>query len=172
MDFLFGLLNWLTNDGVRNAAVVLGVLVAVLSLLTAREVARKKQSADLLFTTRNDEKLQKGLAVIRQYHDASDKNLRSLADPEKFEDPDAVCIRYVLNHFEVVSIGIQAGIYDERMLKWSWQNLLVATYDRTEPLIKAVRERKASPTALQEFQWLAMRWKASPLKKKVIVRAD
>lgn len=172
MEFLKGLFAALSSEELRNAAVVVGVIVAIASVFTAREMARKKQTADLLFGARNDKELQNGQTVILKYHDGNDKNIRTLAEPENFNDPDAAAARYVLNHFEVVSIGVQAGIYDEDMLKRSWCNLLTTTYDRTEQLIKAVREKKKSPTALQEFQWLALRWKAAPLRKRTIIRSD
>jgi hypothetical protein len=78
---------------------------------------------------------------------------------------DAICIRCFLNHFEAVSIGIQAGIYDEPMLKKTWHSAVATSWERARPLVDRLRER-FSPTVLQEYEWLHKRWKSSPLSKR------
>jgi len=76
-------------------------------------------------------------------------------------------VRYVLNHWEYVSVGIQSGIYDEKMLKNASYNTVVSLFKYARPFIEAVRENNGRPTLYQEMQWLAERWeKAGPPKKK------
>ncbi|SKB37610.1 protein of unknown function [Luteibacter sp. 22Crub2.1] len=149
----------------RNLLVASGVGVAVASVLTARSIARKKQSADLLFASRNDVILQNGARKLEYFVDANDRNVACLASPENIESEEAVCIRYFLNHFEAVSIGIQAGIYDEEMLKKTWYSAVVTSWERAKPLVNKLRER-FSPTVLQEYEWLHGRWKKSPLSER------
>jgi hypothetical protein len=151
-------------DVLQDGMLALGVFVATFSVLTARSIARKKQSADLLLASRGDQLLHAGHAAIRNYYDAGDKNIRVLATPEHFEGSEARAVRYVLNHYEVVSIGIRAGIYDEEMIKNCWYTEVVQTYDKTVPLIAAARGRSPTSTVLQEFEWLAKRWRRRPLK--------
>jgi len=91
-----------------------------------------------------------------------------MADKSKYHSEECVAIRYVLNHFEHVSIGIQHDIYDEEMLRQGWHSLVVKVYEQTQPLIAAIREMKQSNTPLQEFEWLAKRWLAKPLKARKI----
>lgn len=154
----------------RNLILIAALLVAIISVLANRSTARLKQTADLLFDSRNDKDLQEGHKIIRSYHDAPDKKINVLGEPDKFENEDAIAIRYVLNHFEVVAIGIKRGIYDETVVKEAWCRLLVTCYERTEPLIKAIRDKSKIPTALQEFECLACRWKDKPLKKRKLKR--
>lgn len=162
MDTWCWLVQLFSHEGFKGLIVFAGVLVAIVSVATARGVARKKQAADLLFASRSDETLQSGLKHIREFHDANDKNIRSLANTESAE---ALCVRYVINHFETVSVGIQAGIYDETMVKKSWYSTVVQTYERTLPLINATRGN-TKPTIWQEFEWLATRWRTKPLKAR------
>ncbi|MDQ7997453.1 MAG: DUF4760 domain-containing protein [Luteibacter sp.] len=159
------ILDTLNSGLFRNVLVAIGVGVAVASVLTARSIARKKQSADLLLATRNDVILQNGARKLKYFVDANDRNVASLALPENIESEEAVCIRYFLNHFEAVSIGIQAGIYDEAMLKKTWYSVVVTSWERARPLVNKLRER-FSPTALQEYEWLHGRWKKSPLSER------
>lgn len=164
------IIRTIESEYFRNLVLIAALLVAIISVLATRTTARLKQTADLLFASRNDEELQKGHKVIRTYHDAPDKKISVLGDPENFESEDATAIRYVLNHFEVVAIGIRRGIYDEAMVKDAWCRLLVTSYERTETLVKAVREKSKIPTALQEFECLACKWKDNPLKKRKLKR--
>jgi hypothetical protein len=164
MDLLEFLIELLGSSLGRTLVIIVSVVLAGLSIHSARTTARRKQTADLLITSRGDEMLQKGAQTITRLHKATDKNMRILADPVNYDSEDATCVRYVLNHFETVSIGIQAGIYDEDMLKKCWCSMLVSTFERTRPLISALREANARQTVMQEFEWLALRWQADPLK--------
>jgi hypothetical protein len=160
------LISIFTNEALRNFAVILGVLVALSSIKAARSIARKKQAADLLFNSRENLKLQEAARCIDKHHYSKTSNIRSLADKEAMDLPETALIRLLLNHFELVSVGIQNDIYDEKMIKDSWCTIIVRTYDQALPFITAVRERDKKDTIYQEFELLAKRWKQSPLKEK------
>ena len=164
------LANLTTDDKVRNFAVIIGVGVAVQSILTARAIARKKQSADLLFASRGDPKLQGGYAQVNLHHGAEGRGIRSLAEPESKGSDEAMQVRFLLNHWELLSIGIQSGIYDERMVKKSWYSAVTDTYVRARPFILRSREVDKKSTLFQEFEWLAERWLASPLEQHDRIR--
>ncbi|MEN5115874.1 DUF4760 domain-containing protein [Luteimonas sp. TWI662] len=136
-----------------------------MSVLTARSIARKKQTADLLFATRSDAKLQEGYNYISEYSTTTTKNIIALAEANA-ESSHAEAVRYVLNHLEGVEVGIAAGIYDEVMLKRMWCSIVLQTFERTQPLIAAIRRKQAKETILQEFECLAQRWKKNPLIKR------
>lgn len=158
--------EFLADDKTRNLFVILGVFVAIISIATSRALARKKQAADLLFASRNDDKLQKAARCIEKHHDANDRNIRALAAKGRIEEEEPTLIRHLLNHFELISVGIQNGIYDERMIKESWCGIIVRTYDQSLPFIQACREQNARQTLYQELEWLALRWKKDPLTVK------
>lgn len=158
--YLFGL------SAFRNCVVLVGVLVAVISVLSARSIARKKQSADLLFDSRDDKELVEGLRTLAKLHDDSGVNIRSFALKANVDTEAAKAIRYVLNHYEYVSVGVQSGIYDEAMLKEGSYNTVVRLYQRAKPYIESVREVNGRPTIYQEFQWLAKRWEEKPIGER------
>ena len=156
--------EFVAGEPFRNALVAFGVLVALVSVKTARDIARKKQTADLLFATRGDEKLQKGYRYISEYSATTAVNIAALGDRDS-EDEHADAVRYVLNHLEAVSVCITHDIYDEDMLRKCWYTVIVQTYDRTQPLISHLRRKQNRDTLLQEFETLAVRWKRNPLRK-------
>jgi hypothetical protein len=160
------LVSAIESDFFRNVSVLVGITVAILSIVSARITAIKKQSADVMFGVRGDVQFRDGVLCIAKYHNATDSNIRAFATEQMRGHPDISCIMYALNYFESLSVGIQAGIYSEEMFKRSYCSTLTATYERALPLIKAIREKAKKATTYQEFSWLAERWIANPLPVK------
>lgn len=154
------------DEHVRNVAIILGVLVAIFSIGTARSLARKKQAADLIFEARSDTKMQEAAECLKDHSCSDDKNIKALARGDSKNSSEAELVRYILNHFESVSVGIQNGIYDETMVKECWYTIVINTYGHVRPYIDEVRQRDQKPTYYQEFEQLALRWKDKPLQEK------
>ncbi|MGO2451764.1 DUF4760 domain-containing protein [Pseudomonas taetrolens] len=177
------LINGLGSELLRNGLLVLGLMVAIISIWTSKVIARRKQTADLMFASRSDLQLSEGYEVIRQLHNDPNGNIRA-AFPAQKAMPDneeeakryteqkkrATQINYVLNHWERVSIGIDEGIYDERMLRYSHNTSVTNLYTQALPYIEVVRERTRVPTYYVDIERLALRWKTMPLKPKKIKR--
>lgn len=150
----------------RNVSFLVGVIVAVLSVISVRATARRKQSADVIFATRNDELLQKGVRLIREEAHHANSNIRKYAKGDDARSENAAAIRYVLNHFEYVAVGIQNGIYDEAMFKNASFSTIMEIRRHTETYISDVRAEQRRDTIYQEFCWLCERWKTKPLKAR------
>ncbi len=127
---------------ISNVIVLFGVIVAICTIIYNIRTAKKTQTANFLFESRQDKEYLESLHLLRRIH------------------------RF-LNFYERVAVSIREGIYDERMIKRTSFTTVVTTYDIAEPLIKAIREDTQSKTAYQEFEWLVKRWKARPLEKDV-----
>ncbi|WPP00558.1 DUF4760 domain-containing protein [Pseudomonas sp. HR96] len=156
------------SDWFRSLSFLLGVTVAVISVLTVKATAKRKQSADLLFASRADKELMAGMRCLAAIHERADSNVRAYARKDQVGTDEAKSIRYVLNHWEYVSVGVQAGIYDEKMLWNASYNTLVGLHRNARPFIDALREASGRSTLFQEVQWLAERWDylGPPIKKK------
>lgn len=150
----------------RAILILLGVVVAVASVWSARHIARVKQSADLLMSSKSDKDLVDGLRCLSEIYNATDKNIKSFAESGQTDSAEGMSIRYVLNHWEHVSIGIQYKIYDEAMLHKASCNTVINLYKRARPFIERLRERVQRPTLYQEVEWLANRWEAKGAPKK------
>jgi len=161
--FIAWLAELLRSEEIRGASLLIGVLVAIVSVRTARQLARKKQAADVIFAIRNDKGLSDGFSRVTSLHDGND-NMRKFAD--NMLSPEATEMRYVLNHFEYVSVCIQKGIFDEHLIKDCSYGTVIKLYKQALPFIEAVREKHARPTIWQELEWLANRWEKAPLKKR------
>jgi len=148
---------------VRNLLILLGVLTAIVSVVVVQATAKKKQTADLLFGCRQDKELVEGNQKVAAMHDASG-SIRTLAEEINSDTEDAKAVRYVLNHWERVAVGIAQGIYHEEMLRQSNRANVVNLYQKAKPFIQAIRHRHSSDTFYQHFENMALSWEKRPLK--------
>jgi Domain of unknown function (DUF4760) len=141
------------------------VVVAVVAIISSRITERRKASAAVLFSSRKDSELLDSLRRVTALHEG-DQSIGAFAKREKNETVEAKSIRYALNHFEYVSVGISQGIYDEKIFKQSNYTTVIKLYERTKPFIDETRRVRGTETLLQEFECLACRWISTPLKHK------
>lgn len=166
MELAHSLVAFLKTPLAQNVVLLAAAIIAVVSILSARATERRRQTVDILFRARRDEEMTKSLREIAQLHDNPDTDLKRYAS-DQFKTEDAAnSLRYVLNHWEYISVGIQKNIYDEKMIKKASYNTAVGLFDRTEAYIKKLRENERKDTIYQEFEWLAQRWTVRKLKKK------
>ena len=161
--FMMTLKAFFGDESFRGMIIFLGVAIALTSVLSAKSTARKKQTADLLFGSRADKELSDGYKCLQRMHNASDSNMRGLAKKSNKNSADANQIRYVLNHWERISVGLRQGIYDERMLREANWNTVTGIYRQAQPYIAAVREIEKRDTYYQCLEQLAHRWENKPL---------
>lgn len=182
---IFPTIQFLGSEILRNTLLIFGIGVAISSVIVSKIIARRKQTADLLFASRTDMQLNDGLEIIRQLHNDPNGNIRAVfpdkkamptdtAEAEKYTEQKkrSTLINYVLNHWERISIGIDEGIYDERMLRYTSNTTLINLYTQSLSYIEAVRERSRVPTYYVDIERLALRWKSMPLKPKKIKRVS
>lgn len=141
----------------RNFAVIVGVVVALMSLRTTIVLARRKQSSDLVFSARNDENFVAGIRVLRAHKITDDIAL--LAVQPGIRSEDAAKVRYVLNYFEAIAVGVRKNIYNEEILFLNYHTTLTHLYDSALPFIRETRRSQDIPTFFKELSWLATRWK-------------
>lgn len=158
----------ISSEITRNLFVLLGIIVAIVSVRSNKITARKKQTADFLFASRTDDKLVEGNKCLADLHASPDVNMKKFASREQLHTDECANIRYVLNHYERVAIGIQSDIYDENMLKKASYSTVIRLHNQAKPFIDGVRESENVAMYYQEFEWLVHRWQASPLKRRNI----
>lgn len=153
--------QWASPVAVVISATI-GGYIAVTSIKSARELARKKSSIDLILDSKHDDNLEKGLNVIREIHSNPKEDIVKFAYPEMFKVEQNVDIRYVLNYNEFVAIGIREGIYDERIIKNATHRITTKSYEMCEKYIEKVRDDVGVKTIWCEYEALYKRWKDSP----------
>ncbi|MBV7460607.1 MULTISPECIES: DUF4760 domain-containing protein [unclassified Acidovorax] len=90
----------------------------------------------------------------------SDYDKRKKASPEITEQPtdgiDEMALRYILNYFEFLAIGIKRGEFDEEMLRDSLRGILKKNVSMSRMWI--AKARKDNPNLYIHVVWLHGRW--------------
>jgi Domain of unknown function (DUF4760) len=152
----------------QTAVLAIAAILAFIAIVVSRRVARRQAAINAIFESKRDEELVKSNRHIAKLHQ-EERNFATFAKKEHIDTDDAKAIRYVLNHYEYVSVGISLGIYDEQIFKRSSYTTVVRLYDRTKPFIEALREIEGIRTIYQDFECLVFRWKQNPLKHRPVV---
>ncbi|MDF2416036.1 DUF4760 domain-containing protein [Acinetobacter beijerinckii] len=84
-------------------------------------------------------------------------NKNSLIEFKKLNVQEKLDLRYVLNFYEYIAIGIKNNEFDEFLLRQMMKSQLINTHTYFEHYIEYLRNEQ--PTALNNFSELAIRWK-------------
>lgn len=165
MEICTALTNELASEAFRNLLIMSGVITAIVSVSKVQATAKKKQTADLLFGCRMDEQLRIGTQHVVAMHDPNG-SIKDLLQAQKENSDEAVAVKYLLNHWERVCVGINLGIYHEEMLRQANRTNVVDLYQKSKPFIDAVRYKTGKDTFYKDFEALALKWMEKPLKVK------
>ncbi|WP_262739765.1 DUF4760 domain-containing protein [Acinetobacter pittii] len=84
-------------------------------------------------------------------------NKDCLTEFDNLNTQEKLDLRYVLNFYEYISIGIRNNEFDEFLLKQMMRSQLINTFIYFEKYIEDIQ--KEQPTALINLIQLAIRWK-------------
>lgn len=160
---------------------IAGIVAAVTGWITTAWVSlhnvRRQHTVNVLLQSRLSQAYQgrlkdaySGYPVTPQitYMQEGDWN-----DPMKLEAIEG--IKYLLNYFEFLAIGIRTGDLDERTLRMSLKDILETLTTVASPYIKYVRgeletnDGMPSNDCYKELLWLKARWKKKTLIKRLLL---
>ena len=142
----------------------IGVFVASYGIMRNTENAKKRATIDMIMAERNNEELQAAIARVNELAKTKDCILAVYtADENK---SDRMKIITVLNQREFVCAGLLGGALHEKMYKDFEYSMLLRDWDNLSSFIFEIRRIRNSPTAFQEFETIARKWKKKPLKIK------
>lgn len=131
--------------------------------------------ADLLLFLKNPEKYYQEFALKHgtpQQPEQSDEkgkevNLPILVKKENLslaEENIRTKLLTVLSRHEFYAIGINAGLLDERLFKRMSCSNFIKLWDSVSPTVIQMRTLENKDTLFKDFELLAVRWKANPLR--------
>jgi hypothetical protein len=151
----------------QNLILLVAAFVAWKAITNSRAIERRKASAEVIFSSRKDSDLLSSIHKISVIHHSS-TNIASFAKHDKSDGEEARCIRYALNHYEYIAVGIDQGIYDEAIFKSSHYSTVLKLYEHSKSYIDERRRIIGKTTTYQDLECLALRWKEDPLEHKPI----
>lgn len=79
--------------------------------------------------------------------------------PSEHEIEDFKTVQYYLNHFEIIAIGIDNKILDEKFYKNWMKNNFIATWKNSEELIRKWREEGNYDKYFNRLEHYAEKWR-------------
>ena len=98
-------------------------------------------------------------------HEAGAGNLAKHVDNIDSKEYRAIIL--VLNAYEFAATGVREGAFDEMTFKRLRCGIVLRDWNALCGFVLEFRRKKAIPTIFQEFEWLARRWQANPLKEDI-----
>lgn len=142
----------------------IGLFSAWWSIVSARDIARKRAAMDAVMESRRDEKLRDGHRLINEIDQDKERSIELYHQSDCDEPETRSKILYVLNHYENVAVAIHSNIYDESIFKRSECTIIRNLFVHCKPLIERI-QRHDSRTAYQELAALAEKWSEKPLSE-------
>ncbi|AZM39867.1 DUF4760 domain-containing protein [Acinetobacter baumannii] len=160
--------------------------IAYSTIHSSRDTARERATLDTILDDNKDETLFHSKTVVLRFNDKPDKyfselkdtvssrkTLASLLSVEEGEltEQEAIVRMHllkVLNRYEFYAIGINKNLLDEEMFKRMYCSTMLKFWAICNPAVSQLRETVKKDTLFKEFECLAIRWKAKPLKSNDI----
>ena len=130
----------------QNVILLAAVVVAIASLRLIRGTERQKATLAFLRDYNNSKSVDVAIALLQRGAARADMS-----------EGDKLAMKEFLNFFEILAIGLESGIYDERMVFRAFGTDIIKYYDRANEFIRAVRNEDGDivDVAYERFESLA-----------------
>ena len=123
--------------------IAISAIIAWRSLQSARELARKKATLDLIEKVESSSHYRQMHSTFAYYRNM--ERFPDLHNPTEDKDrKDRTDVQDYLNHYELVSIGIEEGILDEGFYKRWMKGPFVRDWDAASDYIQRERWKKTA----------------------------
>lgn len=140
-----------------------------LSLISNRKVVKERETMSFLFDRSNDDAYVSGVNAILSMMKKGE-SIRALSTKENQTSDNSKHVKYVLNHLELLSAGINKNILSEEILIEASIGSTLDLYKALSGYIDDVRERKKRYTLYDQFESVCIRWKDIQIKRNNKVR--
>jgi hypothetical protein len=151
---------------VQTGALIVSAVGGILIIRSRSKTERRRATVDLVLHLKNDNELTQAKRDLLKLHESDTTFATFLDNKDSLEHKN---IMRVLNTHEFVACGIREKAYDEKLYKRMQCSVIIRDWDAFCGFVMEFRKSKQSgaserSTFYQDFEWLATRWKADPLK--------
>lgn len=160
-------------------------VIAYRTISSARTVSRERATLDTILADNKDLRLMEAKADMyafvenadKYYLKVDDKNQSTRKTLTQICEVDEVLLTknehdikhkmmVVLNRHEFYAIGINNKLLDENLFKRMHCSNFLKLWDKVNPAVTQLRAKTNKDTLFKDFENLANRWKANPLKSE------
>ena len=156
---LTDLMAFLDGPGMPAGAILVSALfattAAMLSIWWTRRTTRQRETIALILSVHWDKDYIEARNFFIEKRD-SNEGLESCATDQKSDDFKKVA--QILNHYEVMSVGINHGILCSKIYREWNMTRFVEDWRKSESLIASIRGRRENPRLFDQFERTAKKW--------------
>lgn len=142
--------------------VVLGTLGWIANVYVSQHNARRQHTMNVLLAHSLSKSFRSSMDTInRSFPKQASISATVFSDGD--EDTQSA-IKYVLNYYEFIALGVDHGDLDEKIMEDAYSGIICGFYERAEPLVTALRgeDEKGDakrPKVLHHLRSVYLRWK-------------
>lgn len=183
----FNIAKWEIPDWLLFAQLIVflaSAYIAYSTIHSSRATSRERATLDTILDDNKDDTLAYSKSLVLSFDDdhiayyannkkEGDRDLGHLfcVEPHLLTNDEAEVRSHllkVLNRYEFYAIGINRGLFDEELFKRMYCSTMLKFWGIANPAVSQLREFAKKDTLFKEFEYLATRWKANPLKTEDI----
>lgn len=183
----FKLRSWTTGDWLLFAQLIVFLVSAYIAYSTihsSRSTSRERATLDTILDDNKDDSLAHSKTLILKFNEDPEDYYKTLGKIGVRDLAHLFCVENhcltsdeaeirmhllkVLNRYEFYAIGINKGLFDEDLFKRMYCSTMLKFWGVGSPAVSQLREFAKKDTLFKEFESLANRWKANPLKSEDI----
>lgn len=146
---------------IQTGALFISAISALALIGHNGRLARKRALIDLIIEQKSDAGLIADTQEVYRLHDGGN-HLSSLVGEDS---PERRKVLHVLNNHEFIAVGIRLGAFDETVYKQMQCSNVIKMWSATSGFIHEIRKIDGKNTLFQDFESLAKRWEAKPIKR-------
>lgn len=142
----------------ETQAVLLAALAAAVfamwGILSQRDISARQATIQFL---RHSERDQAMIDARKKFQELakSPEGLTAYAAEENAQKDEAIAIRAVLNEYELIAIGIERGVFDDKTHRRWHRSAVVKNWRQAAPFVMALRNRTNNDAIFHEFEEMA-----------------
>jgi hypothetical protein len=138
----------------QTVVLIAAVFVAILSIFWNRKTTKQQHTIKLLLEDESNEFVKDGIKLLEKIDNDSQASIETYAYKNNKNKKEAVIIRNLLNYYEMISVGVNRGIYDVDMIRDAQKTILSNIYKHSKIYINRRRTEELKPLLYIEFEKL------------------
>lgn len=181
--------TWEVSDWflfIQTIVFLTSAFIAYRTISSSKLVSRERATLDTILSDNKDMQLSEAKSELYSFiedyekyyqkHDDNESIRQSLSQICEVDDIELTQTELrlkhkmmtVLNRHEFYAIGINNKLLDENLFKRMHCSNFLKLWDKVSPAVTQFRAKVGKDTLFKEFECLATRWKADPLKAEDI----
>lgn len=182
---LWGVADWFLF--IQTLVFFTSAIIAYRTISSSKNVSRERATLDTILADNKDTRLSEAKSEIYTFLQNPQKYYEKVGDNDnsKRDTLSQICevdeteltkaeyeikhkMMTVLNRHEFYAIGINNNLLDENLFKRMHCSNFLKLWEKVNPAVTQLRSKVGKDTLFKEFECLAIRWKANPLKSEDI----